>query len=204
MKLPHHLADTALSRLFLEPRFAQDVVTFSLPGGSTLYEAGEEADHIYFLRAGRLGAIRQDEGMDPHFLGVIRPGEPAGEMAMISGTVHSAKVVALRDSEILALTRAAFFKAADEDAKIMAQLARLMIQRARQTANRVSLGSPSVFGFYGMTHEVKARDQVEQIAHAVRQLGYSICVMGVEAGAPVLVVVVEGELLALGVHEFEH
>lgn len=51
MKLPHHLADTALSRLFLESRFAQDVVTFSLPGGSTLYEAGEEADHIYFLRA---------------------------------------------------------------------------------------------------------------------------------------------------------
>jgi len=181
MKLPHHLADTALSRLFLESRFAQDVVTFSLPGGSTLYEAGEEADHIYFLRAGRLGAIRQDEGMDPHFLGVIRPGEPAGEMAMISGTVHSAKVVALRDSEILALTRAAFFKAADEDAKIMAQLARLMIQRARQTANRVSLGSPSVFGFYGMSEAVKAREQVEQIAHAVRQLGYSICVMGVEA-----------------------
>ncbi len=181
MKLPHHLADTALSRLFLESSFALDVVTFSLPGGSTLYEAGEEADHIYFLRAGRLGAIRQDEGMDPHFLGVIRPGEPAGEMAMISGTVHSAKVVALRDSEILALPRAAFFKAAEDDAKIMVQLARLMIQRARQTASRASQGAPSVFGFYGMTKEVKAREQVEQIAHAVRQLGYSICVMGVEA-----------------------
>ena len=143
MKLPHHLADTALSRLFLESSFALDVVTFSLPGGSTLYEAGEEADHIYFLRAGRLGAIRQDEGMDPHFLGVIRPGEPAGEMAMISGTVHSAKVVALRDSEILALPRAAFFKAAEDDAKIMVQLARLMIQRARQTASRASGGADS-------------------------------------------------------------
>ena len=103
MKLPHHLADTALSRLFLESSFALDVVTFSLPGGSTLYEAGEEADHIYFLRAGRLGAIRQDEGMDPHFLGVIRPGEPAGEMAMISGTSYGC------NSLIAAMTSSDFF-----------------------------------------------------------------------------------------------
>lgn len=181
MKLPHHLADTALSQLFLESRFAQDVVTFSLPGGSTLYEAGEEADHIYFLRAGRLGAIRQDEGMDPQFLGVIRPGEPAGEMAMISGTIHSAKVVALRDSEILALPRAAFFRAAENDAKIMVQLARLMILRARQTASRAAPGAPSVFGFYGMSADVKAREQVEQIGHAIRRLGYSISVIGIEA-----------------------
>lgn len=181
MKLPHHLADTALSRLFLDSRFASDVVTFSLPGGSTLYEAGEEADHIYFLRAGRLGAIRQEEGMDPHFLGVIRPGEPAGEMAMISGTPHSAKVVALRDSEILAMPRAAFFKAADQNSKIMVELARLMILRARQTATRLTGGAPSVLGFVGLGLDINVRDQVEQIGHAIRRLGYSVTVIGLEA-----------------------
>ena len=89
--------------------------------------------------------------------------------------------MALRDSEILALPRAAFFKAADEDAKIMVQLARLMIQRARQTASRTSLGAPSVFGFYGLSETIKARGQVEQIAHGIRRLGYSIRVIGVEA-----------------------
>ena len=68
---------------------ADHVSWFSLPGGQVLCEAGETADELYFLRAGRLAAIRREEGQEPQFLGVIRPGEPAGEMALIAGTPHS-------------------------------------------------------------------------------------------------------------------
>ncbi|HVL42207.1 MAG TPA: cyclic nucleotide-binding domain-containing protein, partial [Brevundimonas sp.] len=87
---------------------------FALTGGEVLFAEGDGADTLYLLRSGRLGVFRRDPDEDrpPQFVGVIRPGEPAGEMAMLAGTVHTADVVALRDCEVLALPREAFFEAA--------------------------------------------------------------------------------------------
>jgi NTE family protein len=181
MQLPDSVADSALAKLFTSDAMARDVSWFSLPGGQTLCEAGETADQLFFLRAGRLGAIRREEGQEPQFLGVIRPGEPAGEMAMIAGTRHTATVVALRDSEILAMPRAVFLAAAEHDAAVMIELARLMMLRARQSATRMPIGEPSVFGFIGLTGEVKARDLVEALAGEIERLGYSTAVAGEEA-----------------------
>ncbi|MDP9103481.1 MAG: cyclic nucleotide-binding domain-containing protein, partial [Pseudomonadota bacterium] len=127
---------SALVRLFVGEKAAPEVVWFSLPGGRTLYTAGEEPDMLYLVRAGRLGAIRKGENGESHFLGVIKPGEPAGEMALVAGSPHSATVVAMRDSEVLALPRRAFFAAALKDPALMAELARLMIVRARQPTSR--------------------------------------------------------------------
>jgi NTE family protein len=181
MQLPDSVADSALAKLFTGDAMAREVSWFSLPGGQTLCEAGEKADQLFFVRTGRLGAIRREEGQEPQFLGVIRPGEPAGEMAMIAGTLHSAAVVALRDSEILAMPRAVFLKAAEHDAAVMIELARLMMLRARQTAARTPIGEPSVFGFIGVTGEVAVRDLVETLAVQIEALGFSVTTTGEEA-----------------------
>ena len=106
--------DSALARLFARATRTGAAAWFSLPGGATLFEPGEAADHLYFLKTGRLGAFRREEGQESQFLGVIRPGEPAGEMALVGGTAHSANMVSLRDSEVLALPRDDFFEAAEE------------------------------------------------------------------------------------------
>ncbi|MCH1932358.1 cyclic nucleotide-binding domain-containing protein, partial [Shewanella sp. A25] len=94
----------------------------------------DAADHLYIVRTGRLGADRREEGQEPLFLGVIRPGEPAGEMALVAGVPHSADVVELRVSEFFALPRDVFLDACEEDASVMTELARLMILRTRQAA----------------------------------------------------------------------
>ena len=60
--LPDSLAETALARLFAHERREGAATWFSLPGGSHLFTAGEPADHLYFLRAGRLGAFRRALG----------------------------------------------------------------------------------------------------------------------------------------------
>jgi NTE family protein len=173
--------NTALVRLFGEARRNGEAGWFSLPGGATLFSAGEAADHLYFLQAGRLGAFRREEGQEPQFLGVIRPGEPTGEMALISGTTHSASVVALRDSEVLALPGDLFFEAADRDPHVMTELARLMILRARQAASGASVGEPSVYGFVGESGATQVRDLVEEIGRRIEALGYSAVVCGTEA-----------------------
>lgn len=174
------LTDSALGRLFLEERALGEATWFSLPGGTVLYSAGEPSDYLYLVRAGRLGAFRVEDGHEPQFLGVIRPGEPAGEMALIAGSPHTGQVVALRDSEIYALPRDAFFEACDTDPAVMMELARLMILRSRQAASQTSLGEPSVFGFVGEGIGLSIRPVVDRIAREIGRLGYTVTVAGAE------------------------
>jgi NTE family protein len=179
--LTDSLPDSALTRLFAREIAAGRAVWFSLPGGASLYEAGEEADRFYFLRAGRLGAFRRDEGRETQFLGVIRPGEPAGEMALIAGAPHSATVAALRDSEVLSLNRDDFFDAVAADPTVMTELARLMILRTRQSSSGGVTGEPSVFGFIGLSPSVRVRPLVADLAARIGRLGYRATIVGVEA-----------------------
>lgn len=174
-----HLPETAITRLFERELRDGDAVWLSLPGGTPLFKAGETADHLYLLRTGRLAAIRHEEGQESQFLGLIRPGEAVGEMSLIVGAPHSADVVALRDSELFALPRDSFFAAGDRDARMMTELARLMILRSRQTAAKGSVGEPSVFGFIGIG-QISVRPVVERIGAAVEALGYSVVVAGAE------------------------
>ena len=179
--LTDSLPDSSLTRLFAREIAEGKAVWFSLPGGVPLYEAGEDADHFYLLRTGRLGAFRREEGREPQFLGVIRPGEPAGEMALVAGAPHSAPVAALRDSEVLALTRDEFFRSVETDPKVMTELARLMILRTRQSAGGGVMGEPQVFGFIGVGERLKIRPLVEDLAIRITRLGYQVTVVGHEA-----------------------
>jgi len=179
--LPDIPVDSALARLFADPRVQEEATWFSLPGGAPLYRAGEPADHIYLVRAGRLGAFRREEGQDPQFIGVIRPGEPVGEMALLAEAPHSADVIALRDCEIFALDRTAFFEAVETDPAVMTELARLMILRTRQAAGRRTGGEPSVFGFLTIGEPVPLRPLVDKVAREIGKLGYSVTVVGAEA-----------------------
>nr|WP_295110615.1 patatin-like phospholipase family protein [uncultured Caulobacter sp.] len=173
--------DSALARLFARERRTGAAAWFSLPGGATLFQPGEEASQLYFLKTGRLGAFRKEEGQEPQFLGVIRPGEPAGEMALVGGTAHSASMVALRDSEVLALPRDDFFEAAEEDPTVMLELSRLMIRRARQAQTHAAIGDPSVFGFIAVEAGAAIRPIVERLARCIESLGYSVTVEGGES-----------------------
>jgi NTE family protein len=181
--LPEIPDDSALARLFRQPRVQAQATWFSLPGGQTLYSAGQPADHLYLVRTGRLGAFRREPGHETSFLGVIRPGEPAGEMSLVAGAPHSADVIALRDSELFALPRDVFFEACDADAKVMTELARLMILRTRQAARRGAVSDPSVFGFVPIGSPGPLRRTVEKIALEIARLGYSTTVIGAEASS---------------------
>lgn len=176
--LPH---DSALARLFARERRNGTAAWFSLPGGATLFEPGEAAEQLYFLKTGRLGAFRRENGQEPQFLGLIRPGEPAGEMAMIGDTAHSASMVALRDSEMFSLPRDVFFEAAEEDPSVLLELSRLMIHRARQARSQPAVGDPSVFGFIAVEPGAPIRPVVERLGRCIENLGYTVTVEGGEA-----------------------
>ncbi len=162
--------EDALHRIFESGRNTP-ASWFALTGGETLFAEDDPSDTLYLLRAGRLGVFRREANdQPPQFVGVIRPGEPAGEMAMLAGSPHTADVVALRNSEILALPRDAFFEAARTEPDLMVELSRLMIQRARD--RRSGGGEPSVFGFISARPR-PIRAFVERVAAAIEASGFT-------------------------------
>ncbi|MES2861362.1 MAG: patatin-like phospholipase family protein [Pseudomonadota bacterium] len=143
---------------------------FALTGGELLFAAGDASDSLYLLRSGRLGVFRQEEDQPPQFLGVIKPGEPVGEMALIAGSAHTSSVVALRDSEILALPAEAFFDAVRTQPDVMIELSRLMLHRARERSPGVT--EPSVFGFVSVRGR-PIRAFVERVAAEIAGQGFT-------------------------------
>jgi NTE family protein len=162
----HDNLEAALARVFEDQNTRAS--WFALTGGELLFSAGDEPDSLYLVRSGRLGVFRQEDDQPPQFLGVIKPGEPVGEMALIAGRPHSASVVALRDSEILALPREVFFEAVRTQPDVMIELSRLMLHRARERAPGVT--EPSVFGFISVRGR-PIRPFVDRVAAAVEAQG---------------------------------
>ncbi len=159
--------EVALSRVFEGTRNTR-ASWFALTRGERLYASGDPADTLYLLRSGRLGVFRGDSTGQPQFVGVVRPGEPVGEMAMLAGQSHLSQVVALRDSELVALPRDAFFEAASEDPGLMAALGQVMLERAR---DHHAPGNPaSVFAFIS-ARGPSIRPFVERVARAIEAQG---------------------------------
>ncbi|WEK58674.1 MAG: patatin-like phospholipase family protein [Candidatus Brevundimonas phytovorans] len=166
---PPDTLEAALARVFEGTRNTR-ASWFALTRGERLFSAGDPADTLYLLRAGRLGVFREDNGRGPQFVGVIKPGDPVGEMAMLAGTTHMANVVALRDSDVVALPRDAFFEAARAEPSLMAELGQVMLTRAR---DRNSTGADaSVFGFISARAQ-PIRSFVERVARAVEAQGFT-------------------------------
>ena len=172
---------TALARLFETARLDGTARWWCLPAGQHLFEPGDPAAELHLLRAGRLGAFRIDGSDGPRFLGVVRPGEPAGEMSVIAGAAHTGRLTALRDSEVLSLDREAFFAACEADPDIMTDLARLIVGRARDAGRTAALVEPTVFGFIAQGPVEDLRGLVESLAGGIRAAGFSAVVAGVEA-----------------------
>lgn len=164
--------DAALARILLEtsdPRASW----FALTEGDRLFSAGDPADTLYVLRSGRLGVFMPQTDQPAQFVGIIRPGGPAGEMSLMAATAHTSNVVALRDSEVIALPRDAFFEIVREHPALMTEMARVMIQRTRRQSGNEA---PTVFGFIS-ARPAPIRAYVQSIADAIEATGYRVRVI---------------------------
>jgi NTE family protein len=96
----------------------------AVPGGATLFEAGEASDALYLVISGCLGAYSGEA-----LVARIPAGETVGEMGMLSGHVRSATVRAIRDSDLARLPREAFDRTIASNPVALLRLARLLVGR---------------------------------------------------------------------------
>jgi NTE family protein len=101
---------------------------YGVRGGTVLFRQAEPAHDAFVLVAGRLGVFL-DAGTGMRLIAQIGPGELVGEMALISAEPRSATVVALRDSELVRIPRAAADRLMTSSPQLMLYVIRLLANR---------------------------------------------------------------------------
>jgi NTE family protein len=102
----------------------------TLRRGDVLMRQGEEADALYVVVSGRF-AVTVGEWRDP--VSEIGPGQPVGEIAFLTGGTRTATVTAMRDSLVLALSRAEFEDLAARHPGVMGALTATLARRLAAT-----------------------------------------------------------------------
>jgi predicted acylesterase/phospholipase RssA len=115
-----------------------------LAGGNVLYSQGDPADALYVLVSGRLRATTQppvetacdgDAGQaesPEHVVGEYGRGEMVGELEVLSGERRSLTVRAVRDSELVSLSRAELVRLASAHPEVMWHINRVIAHRLRE------------------------------------------------------------------------
>lgn len=109
---------------------ADQVEWFALGGGRLLFDQGEASDGMYLLVHGRLSASRRQRDGSIRNLGTIAAGETVGETGLLAGEPRSARVVALRDCELLFLPRLGFEQLARSHPDATLRLVQLALRRS--------------------------------------------------------------------------
>jgi NTE family protein/lysophospholipid hydrolase len=101
--------------------------------GKALFRQGDIGDSLYIVINGLLQAVTEDENGKKQIIGKIYQGESVGEMAIIAGTDRTASIYALRDSELVKLSKSAFELLIRQCPQMMKKLAQLVINRLNKS-----------------------------------------------------------------------
>jgi NTE family protein len=155
---------------------AQEFEWFSLPGGQLLFREGDVGDSLYVVLSGRLGAfLHGDEGKEI-LIRQMLVGETVGEMALLSGEPRSATVVALRDSELARLSKAAFTKLVDQHPKSLRFVTDLLVRRLMQPPRLApSTQAARTAAIFPLDRGLAASGFARSFVKAFEELGLKAC-----------------------------
>jgi CRP/FNR family transcriptional regulator, cyclic AMP receptor protein len=129
--LPEHLSSKLFGKA-TPSRLAADEV---------LFLAGDAGDGCYRVEEGLLKVAMVSRAGNERILAFLGPGAVVGEMSIIDGLPRSASVVAVRDSKLGFLSRAAFEDFAKEHPEVYKSLVTMIAARLRETDAALAAGS---------------------------------------------------------------
>ena len=149
---------------------ADKAVWQSVAGGWPVYLAGDPSDAMHFVISGRLIVVRNGaEGEE--VVGYVRAGEPVGEMSLLSGEAHSASVIALRDTEIVTLSRADVETIIRDHGEFAGALSRVILKRARHPSASFQQSAPRVFALVATSPSVEIDRLAADLAKRISRHG---------------------------------
>lgn len=151
-----------------------EIEWFSLPGGTVLYEIGQDADALYIVINGALDTFAGTASGALRAVGQVLAGEIAGEMELISDAKRSLTVVASRDTEVAKVSQPLFMRIVQRKPACLWQLARSLAGRleALQLPERTQVASKRIIAI--VPHDSFRGDVAEfgaQLADCLRKAG---------------------------------
>lgn len=144
---------------------------FSQPGGAVLARDGENDQAVFIVVTGCLGVFTLDETGADHFVAQIPAGETVGEMSVITGDPHSAKIVALRDSDLLRISKSNFERLLARHPRLSLNLMRIIIRRLRHSTKRaVSVQTARTIAFVPLHPDIDCRALGERLSGAFKSI----------------------------------
>jgi predicted acylesterase/phospholipase RssA/CRP-like cAMP-binding protein len=109
----------------------------SLAAGDRLFSQGDDGDAAYIVATGRLRAFRRagETGTEIE-IGEMGRGEVIGELALIDGEPRVASVYAVRDSQLIRFSRAAYEELLQRYPRVGLEVAKMAVRRARGHTGR--------------------------------------------------------------------
>ena len=142
----------------------------TLPGGHMLFRQGDEADALYVVLSGLLGAYKRDTDGERQ-IGLIDSGETVGEMALLSGQPRVATVRALRDTELVKLSRAVFDRLALEHPRATLHVAKLAVQRLESAMGEDEGRTPRSLALLSLHPNLPLRVLADDLLHSLQRFG---------------------------------
>jgi len=162
----HHL-DVELLR-----EFEHLIERIFLPGGATLTRQGEAGDSVYILVNGRLRVFVQDEEGREKAVGEVARGQLVGEMALLTDAPRSATVRAIRDSELVRISREVAREFVRKHPEAMTQVSRQIVARLERSLSRSRVDeSPATFALIPADPGVPLETFAARFARALRRFG---------------------------------
>jgi CRP-like cAMP-binding protein len=136
----------------------------TLPRGAILMRQGEEGDCLYLVVSGRLRVFGERDDGSAVEIAEVGPGEAIGEMALLSNEQRSVSVDALRDTELVALSRAGFERLVDAEPRALAFFTRIVVARlsrsVRSRAPIAQLGATQTVTLADCEDVVRTKDLI--------------------------------------------
>lgn len=170
------VGDGAIRRLLAE------AVWFGLPGGMLLPRDGENDHALFLVLTGALGVFALDEKGTRRQVAHIYAGETVGEMSLISGEAHSAQLVALRDTELLRISRQGFETLIARHPRVMLNMMRILVRRLQDTTRRPADGArPKTFAIVPLQDGLEDEPIAQRVAAALVEMGSKAAVVDASA-----------------------
>jgi len=114
-------------------KIKNEIEIVQFPAGETLIREGEPGDCFYIVLNGRLRVFVTLPDGTKQVVGEVARNESVGEMAILTDEPRSATVQALRDSELIKLSREGFGKLVKKNPDLLVKISNIVIQRLRKT-----------------------------------------------------------------------
>jgi NTE family protein/lysophospholipid hydrolase len=140
--------------------------------GQRLFSEGDPADAAYLVTVGRLRVCVRDNA-EENAIDEVGPGEWVGDMALIAGRPRSASVYALRDTELVKISKSVFEELVTRDARVLREVSRVLVERLERQMRhkRPKTSTPRSIAVVPISSEVDPGPLTRSLARVLSRYG---------------------------------